>query len=174
VTEAVTADARYIAAIEALSDEQFAAAHIRIFGGRDFDGAGLLRLRLSEHAFHTWDVAVALDPTARLLPDAVELMIDEVPGMLGYLGKAQPQPWTVAVRTTAPERSLVLRNDGEAVALRPAADAEPTAADGTLVLRAEAFLRLTAGRLDGSNDEGVELNSSTVTFEDLQTTFPGF
>jgi hypothetical protein len=36
--------------------------------GADLDIAGLAGLRLGEHALHTWDIAVALDPAATLLP----------------------------------------------------------------------------------------------------------
>ena len=36
------------------------------------------RRRLNEHAFHTWDIAVALDPAAVLPADAADLVIDNL------------------------------------------------------------------------------------------------
>ena len=61
--------------LEGLDDEQLASFRLALFG-RDLDIAGLLRMRISEHAIHTWDIAVTLDPAAELAPESVELLID--------------------------------------------------------------------------------------------------
>ena len=42
----------------------------------DLDAAGLLRLRLAEHAIHSWDINVPFDRGSRVANDAVELLID--------------------------------------------------------------------------------------------------
>jgi hypothetical protein len=116
-------------------------------------------------------VAVTLDPSARVLPDAVELIIDVLPGRMGWIGKPQGRSWSIAVRTTAPDRSFTLTS-GDAVALEPG-DGDP-ATDGVLRLPAEAFLRLTYGRLDPTNADGAEVTGGSVTLDELRATFPGF
>ena len=75
----------------------------------DLDAVGLVRLRLGEHALHTWDVAVRLDPAATVSPDAVDLLIDNVPQFLApRLGKTPADPFAVRIRTTGPDRDYLL------------------------------------------------------------------
>jgi hypothetical protein len=70
--------------------------------------AGVLGLRLSEHAMHTWDIAVTLDPAARVAPDAVGLLVDRLPLPAGFLGKQAIAPVAVAVTTAGPRRAFTL------------------------------------------------------------------
>jgi uncharacterized protein (TIGR03083 family) len=170
VAEAVTANAALVEAYESASDETLAAARVTLFGSMTFDGYGLAGFRLPELAVHTWDIAVTLDPSARVLPDAVELIIDGLPGRMGWMGKPQGRHWAITVETTDPARTFTLTS-ADAVTLAPA---EGSAADGTLRLPAEAFLRLTFGRLDAANADGADLSGATVTLDDLRATFPGF
>ena len=59
------------------------------------------RLRVNEHVMHTWDIAVALDPAARLDPHGVELLIDQLLPLVRHT--AQPhEPLRIHVVTTAP------------------------------------------------------------------------
>ncbi|HEY7265889.1 MAG TPA: maleylpyruvate isomerase family mycothiol-dependent enzyme, partial [Trebonia sp.] len=76
--QSIAVNAALVARVEALSEAELASIRVAMFG-MTLDAAGLLRMRLNEHAVHTWDVAVALDPSARVAPDAVELLIDGVP-----------------------------------------------------------------------------------------------
>jgi uncharacterized protein (TIGR03083 family) len=170
VAEAVRANAALVEAYEAASDTELSAARVVLFGSLDLDGHGLAMFRLPELAVHTWDVAVTLDPSARVLPDAVELIIDMLPGRMGWMGKPQGRSWSVAVRTTEPARSFTLTS-GDAVSLEPGEGAAP---DGVLRLPAEAFLRLTYGRLDATNADGAEVAGGSVTLDELRATFPGF
>jgi dihydroorotase-like cyclic amidohydrolase len=123
-------------------------------------------MRLSEHALHSWDVAVTFDQAAKVAPDAVDLLVDRLPLMAGFMGKQAPAPVAVAVTTTAPDRAFTLDTGGVTLAPAGAADA-PTAA---LALPAEAFIRLVYGRLD--NEES--LTASGVTLSELRSVFPGF
>src|SRR5438270_6386924 len=82
--------------------------HLNLFG-MELDAAGLLRLRLAEHALHTWDIAVALDPTAQLAPDAVALLIDTLGFLAGRVGKPQGKEFRLHVHTSGPERELLLQ-----------------------------------------------------------------
>jgi len=146
----VEANEALVTRIESLTPEQRAAFQVAMFGPVPMDLAGFLSMRLSEHAVHTWDVAVALDTAPRL---AV------------FVGKQAPAPVTVAVTTTNPERAFTLDTGG--VSVLPAG-AETTTA--SLTLPAESFIRLLSGRLD---DES-ELTASGVTLAELKSVFPGF
>jgi uncharacterized protein (TIGR03083 family) len=182
VAQAVRADTALVEAYEGYSDEELSAARVLLFGMLDVDGPGLARFRLPELAIHTWDVAVALDPAARVLPDAVELIIDDLPGRMGWLGKPQGRSWSITVETTGPPRTFTLTS-GEAVTLAPGGTADGGTADGgtagggapdgVLRLPAEAFLRLTYGRLDDANLDGTDASDSRVTLAELRATFPG-
>jgi len=161
----VEANEALVTRIESLTPEQRAAFQVAMFGPVPMDLAGFLSMRLSEHAVHTWDVAVALDPASRVAPDAVELLVDTAPRLAGFVGKQAPAPVTVAVTTTNPERAFTLDTGG--VSVLPAG-AETTTA--SLTLPAESFIRLLSGRLD---DES-ELTASGVTLTELKSVFPGF
>jgi hypothetical protein len=118
---------------------------------------------------HTWDVAVALEPAARVAGDAVALLVDQLPEMVARVGKPSAQPATLLVSTTDPERRFTLATGG--VRLEPRTD---PATDGSLHLPAEALLRLVYGRLDPAHTPPLRLDSPTVTLDDLRSVFPGF
>jgi uncharacterized protein (TIGR03083 family) len=135
--------------------------------GMDLDLAGLLSLRAGEHAVHTWDVVVALDPTATVAPDAVELLL----GTLGRTaGRAKPDGTKrrIHVVTSSPERHFTLET-GDSVKL---ADFEPDDYEAELELPAEALLRLVYGRLDPAHTP--PLKTRGVDLDELRAVFPGF
>ncbi len=79
------------------------------FGMMTLDAVGLVRLRLGEHALHTWDVAVVARPRRHRVADAVELLIDNVPQFLApRLGKALDPAFKVRIKTTDPDRDYLL------------------------------------------------------------------
>lgn len=162
----VAANEALVARVEALTPGERSAFHVTMFGRMPMDLAGVLGMRLSEHAVHTWDVAVAFDPAAKVAPDAVALLVDRLPMMAGFMGKKSPSPVTVAVTTAGPDRALTLDTGGVTLAPAGADDA----ATASLALPAEAFLRLVYGRLD---DEA-EVTASGVTLPELKSVFPGF
>jgi uncharacterized protein (TIGR03083 family) len=155
-----------VARAESLTPEQRSAFQVLMFGRMPMDLAGVLGMRLSEHALHTWDIAVMLDPAAKVAPDAVDLLVDRLAMMVGFMGRQAPAPVAVAVTTTSPERAFTLDTGGVALAPAAAGDA-PTA---SLALPAEAFLRLIYGRLD----DATEVAASGVTLPELKSVFPGF
>src|SRR6202046_587884 len=83
-----------------------------MFGRMTMALAGLLGMRLSEHAVHAWDVEVALDPAARTAPDAVGLLAVRLPMMTGFMGKQQDTPAVVEVTTTDPAMTFTLDTGG--------------------------------------------------------------
>ena len=64
-------------------------------------------MRLSEHALHTWDVAVALDPHVVLPDDAVDLVVDRLDALVAWTRRTQPG-LKVRVETTGAERVFLL------------------------------------------------------------------
>jgi uncharacterized protein (TIGR03083 family) len=172
VTGAIRSNARLVEAYEAMSAEELAAAHLTLFGGMiELDGEGLALFRLPEHAVHTWDVAVVLDPSARVAQYAVDLLIDSLAGRTGWMAKPSGATWSVRIETTDPARTFVLAVTPESVTLENGGPEQP---DGVVRMTAEALLRLTFGRLDDSNTDGADVSAAKVTLADLRAVFPGF
>ena len=71
------------------------------------DFAGFTALRLNEHAVHTWDIEVALDPTATLLADATDFVIDRLQLIVGFTGKASGER-RLSIRTDGPRRDFTV------------------------------------------------------------------
>ena len=113
-------------------------------GAMTFDFAGFVGLRLNEHALHTWDIEVALDPGAAVAPGSAGLVVDNLQMMVRFTGKPTGTEHTVAVRTSEPRRDFVIVIGADAVLLEPA---EPVD-EPDLLIPAEAFIRLVYGRLD--------------------------
>jgi hypothetical protein len=127
--------------LESLDAGQRARLHLRV-AGMDLDAAGLAQLGLGEHAVHTWDVAVALDPSATVAPDAVGLLASTLGQRAAWVGKPDAKRRTVRVTTSGPERHFILET-GDAVTLAPSDDqTTPEPGPSELSLPAEAFLRL--------------------------------
>jgi uncharacterized protein (TIGR03083 family) len=166
-SDALRADQATLERFESLDADQRASLHLQLFG-RDLDVTGLAQMRLGEHAVHTWDVAVALDPAATIAPDAAGLLVDTLDQLAARTGKADGKKRRLRVSTSDPERQFVLET-GEAVAL--------TGADGEqglpeVRLPAEALVRLVYGRLDPAHTPPAE--ASDVDLDELRQIFPGF
>ena len=119
---------------------------------------------------HAWDIAVALDPTAVIAPDAVDLLIEGLPELAARVGKPAPEP--VTVRTSEPDRRFTLQTDG--VSLEPQAGTADGADDVWIELPAEALVRLVYGRLDGVHRGAEPVTAPTVSLDQLRSLFPGF
>jgi len=188
VEAALSSDGELVEDLEHLGDrlEDF---EFPLFGGAvRVDAIGLVWVRLSEHALHTWDVAVALDPRALVDHDAVTLLFERLAPAVARLSNPEladvARPFGVRVVTSDPDLRLDLEV-GDAVKMARAegpdgpdgADGPHGASDGAggsvLHLPAEAFLRLLYGRLDPAHTPGVDaLEQSTL--DTLRKVFPGF
>ena len=157
----------FVERISALDPAQRDALHLTMFGS-DLDFVGLMRMRLGEHAVHTWDIAVALDDAATVAPDAVTLLVDTLGQVVTRTGKPTDAPLLVGIHTTAPERHFLL-DINEAVGLT---EADNDADLPELVLPAEAFLRLVYGRLDPAHSPPTEASADALDL--LRGVFPGF
>lgn len=172
----LVADAQYVSMLDQLTDDELASISFPFFG-LTLDAVGLIRMRLGDHALHTWDVAVVLDPAAVVAPDAVELLVDMVSGFLApRMGKAPAEPFRARIRTTEPARDYLLATS-DAVSLadwpgEEAIDQEgPRVADVTMP--AEAWLRLAAGRLDADHTPA-SVVAKPADLDVLRAIFPGF
>jgi len=161
-------DGTLVERLESLDDQQLASMRVPMFG-MEINAARLASMRLSEHSVHSWDVAVALDPAAQLAPDAVDLLAETLSLLASRLGKPQGEQFRLRVRTTSPQRDLLLTVDSE-VRLTEAAGQQ---ADGELRISCEAFIRLMYGRLDPRHTpDGVEAEG--VSLDSVRAVFPGF
>ena len=165
--ECLDANDAFVARLEGLPDETLRRP-ITVFGMNVTIG-DLARMRLSEHAVHSWDIAVSFDPTAQVAADAVALLIDTLTQLVAYAGKPQGRVFDVHIHTSAPERDFLLAVH-DTVELNAFANQAVT---GTLDLPAEALLRLVYGRLDPAHTPPVALAAGDVTLDDLRPAFPG-
>ena len=174
VADGLASDARLVALIESLRDDRYADIVIQFFMG-PVDRYTYAAFRLGEHAVHTWDVAVIANPAAQVAPDAVDLLIDRVPGFLGpRLGKPQDPPLRVHFTVTSPDRDWTLTAATDSVTVTDGQgvdDGGPAASE--VRIPAEALLRLAYGRLDPAHTpDGVEADPAVL--DRLRAVFPGF
>lgn len=134
------------------------------------DLAAAARMRLSELALHSWDVRVTFDDHATLTPAATRGLLHGEPNLIGWTGKSDGARAVVHVTTTEPGSDFALRLDE-----RISVDFDvPDRPDGTLVLPAESWLRLVAGRLaPGHTPDGV-VAAGAADLDRLRRVFPGY
>ncbi len=166
VRDSVASNQAFVTRVEQLTAAERESFALAMFG-TDLDLTGLLGMRLGEHALHTWDVAVALDPAAEVAPDTVGLLVDALGQTAARAGKPADGMAPVAIDTTDPERQFLLAVDPE-VRLEP----RSTDADDALRLPAEALVRLVYGRLDEAHTPAGVAGDSRLPA--LRAVFPGF
>jgi uncharacterized protein (TIGR03083 family) len=166
------ADTALVEQFESFDDEQLEKFHISLFG-MELDAQRLVGMRLSELSLHTWDVAVALDKQAELLPDAVELLIDTFPERGPQAAKPSGTPLSALIETTEPKRSYLLSVDESATVEENPSPAASDTQTATLTIPSEALIRLVAGRLDPEHTPS-GLGYEAAILDELRTIFPGF
>lgn len=172
--DALAADEKQVRTLEQLSDDDLARVKFPFFG-MDLDSVGMIRLRLGEHALHTWDVAVSEDPAATVSPDAADLLIDNVAQFLApRLGKPQEEAFVARIRTTEPDRDYLL-TAAEAVSMTdwPGEGGTDAAGASEISMPAEALLRLSYGRLDPEHTPP-RVQADPADLDRLRKIFPGF
>ena len=103
--DALAADEATVERFESLGADERARLRLNAFG-MELDLAGVSRMRLGEHAIHTWDVAAALDPSATVAPDAVALLIDTIGPLAARTGKPDGKQRRLRVATTEPRAAF--------------------------------------------------------------------
>jgi uncharacterized protein (TIGR03083 family) len=170
VRDAIVADAQFLDRLDALSDAERAAWRMELFGAER--GLGdIARLRLGEHALHTWDVAVVLDGGVTVPADVAALLIDGLDDLVARSGKAAETAVRVHVSTDGPDRVFTLDAGPDGVRLSPA-ESEPADHDASVRLPAEAFTRLVYGRMDADHTPSVDAQG--IDLDTLRAMFPGF
>jgi uncharacterized protein (TIGR03083 family) len=161
--DSLAANEAHLQAIEAIDDETAAGLRISLFGGHfQLDRDGFARFRVVEHGIHTWDVAVALDPTATIAPAAVEVILGELPRFVEQFATADETRRLHVDRTDADEGWLLV--------VGPEPSLEPwsgQAADAAVRLTGEQLVRLVYDRLTDAD----QLDLEGVTLAELQAVF---
>ena len=165
VTDGLVADRALLARLLEMTPEERGRYTLNL-GPMTFDFEGAVRLRLGEHAVHTWDIEEALNRQATLLPEAVPFLIDNLDLLVRFTAKPTENAHTLHIRTTEPTRELALTQSADGVTLGPVAGVE----NFDLEMPAEAFVRLAYGRLDEAHTPaGVD----PTHLDELRRVFPG-
>ena len=168
--DCLPADDAHIKRLEGLTDAELAGISYD-FLGLKLDAAGLIRLRLSEHAMHTWDVAVTVDPEAVVAPAAVELLVPQLAFLAERTGQTDAGPLRVRLRGTHPEVDLLLDvSDKVTLVPWPAGGAET---DGEIATTTEGLLRLSYGRHDSGHTPPVQITGPADLLDRTRAVFPG-
>jgi uncharacterized protein (TIGR03083 family) len=168
--DAVPADDAYTSRLEGLTEAQLAGISFEFFGMK-LDAAGLVGMRLSEHAMHTWDVAAAIDPVAVVSPDAVALLWGRVSWLAERTGRPGEEPLRARLSATDSGEDFLL-DVTDKVTLVPW-PAGGGAAGGELRLPSEALLRLFYGRLDPGHTP-VGVSGDPALLDRVRAVFPGY
>jgi uncharacterized protein (TIGR03083 family) len=172
VADGLASDEKQVRTLEALTDEQLAAVDLDFFGVMRLDAAGMVRMRLSEHVMHTWDVAVMADPAATVQADAVGMLVDNVPQFLARRAKPLDEPLRVRITTTDPARDYLLTS-GESVTMTDWPGDADSGDVPHVQMPAEALLRLAYGRLDPDHTPS-SVSGDPEALDKLRAIFPGF
>lgn len=167
VDDSIATNEAFLSHVEGMTEEAARRFGLSMFGS-DLDLRALLALRLAEHAVHTWDVAVALDPAATLSPDAVDLLVDSLPERVERAGTPRTDVGPLVVETTRPDHRWRLVTH-PAVALTPVEG--EGAGDDPVRFTGEQLLLLVTGRLDAERAPADVVGARLAS---LQTVFQGF
>jgi uncharacterized protein (TIGR03083 family) len=174
VAESIRSNEALVTKLEQIPSSARESFALAMFGS-DLDLSGLAAMRLGEHAVHTWDIAVALDPSATVSAGAVDLLIDRLSDTAARAGRpiasaddgVEILATSTAIDTAGPERHYLLNISPE-VALVSA----DSPAAGAVSLPAEALIRLVYGRLDPDHTPAEVADDARL--DQLRTVFPGF
>ena len=170
--DSLAANEHLLARYDSLDDATGESLRIDLgFLPAPLDVAGAASFRLNEFALHSWDVRAFLDSSATIEASAVPLIAGVEAVMLGWICKPERlgRPATVRVELTDLDQSFVLVL-AESASIRQGHEET----DAVLRLPAEAWVRLTTGRLaPASTPDSVEVSGS-VTLDELRAIFPGF
>ncbi len=165
--DCLAADDAHIHRLEGLADAELERIRYEFFG-MDLDATGLVRMRLSEHALHTWDIAVALDPAAEVDPAAVSLLTSHIPVVARWAGGPAGEEFQVRLHGSTTDFLLAVAGS---VSLTPWP--EDGAGVAELGMPDEALLRLVYGRLDPAHTPAA-ITGDPADLDRVRAVFPGF
>jgi uncharacterized protein (TIGR03083 family) len=163
--DSLAADAEFLARIEAVTAAQrntftFSMGPISV-GFTQF-----VDLRLNEHAMHTWDIDVAVNPAATIPTRLAEPVVDNLELIARYTGKPTGEARTITVNTSDPARGFRIELTPDSVIFTPSGPMT----DGDVELSAESFARLVYGRLDVDH---LPAGNHAAALNTLSRVFPG-
>jgi uncharacterized protein (TIGR03083 family) len=164
--DALVADRDLLERIESISDEARSTFRFSM-GPVELPFDGFVGMRLNEHALHTWDVEVTMDPTATLPSESAACIVDNLELIARFTASPPGSVRTIAVRTDQPKRDFSVELSADAVTL----GAGDRSLQPDLELPAESFVRLVYGRLDPAHTPSTIRGSATL--EELRQVFPG-
>jgi uncharacterized protein (TIGR03083 family) len=167
VRDSIEVNDRFLKGLESLDDKALKDFHVQAVG-MEIDAVALCRLRLAEHAIHSWDIAVAFDPMATIIPEAVELIVDAGAEMAARVGKATEEHHVIHVQTHEPQRDLAFMTNG--VRIVPWSEQK---SDASLRISAEGLIRLIYGRSRETDLAHAEFTDGALSFDGLRAIFPG-
>jgi uncharacterized protein (TIGR03083 family) len=170
VRDAIVADAQFLDRLDALSESERDGWRMELFGAEQ-DLSDIARMRLGEHALHTWDVAVVRDGGVTVPAEAAALLVDGLDTLVARNGKPADSAVRVHVSTHGPDRVFTLESGPDGLRLTPA-ESDPAGHDASVRLPAEAFTRLVYGRMDADHTPSVDIQG--IDLETLRAMFPGF
>ena len=164
--EALVADAALREAYEAVPEAEQGSLTFSL-GPVSLGFDEMVGMRLNEHAFHTWDIAVTLDDATVVPEDVAAVVVDNLALMARFTGRPDGQERTIAVHTTDPERDIALRLSADGVEVATGESGQSP----DLVLPAEALSRLVYGRLDPEHTPA--FTGDAALLDTLRAVFPG-
>jgi uncharacterized protein (TIGR03083 family) len=166
VTDALIADQALIERILEMTPEERESFTFNM-GPMVFDFTAAIGLRLNEHVLHVWDIEEAFDKSATLQRDAVPFMVDNLELVIKFTSKTTGSGDVLRIRTTEPQRELVLTLGAEGVTLE---EGEKSDDPHHIEMPAESFVRLLYGRLDAAHTPAA---AESEHLENLRLVFPG-
>jgi uncharacterized protein (TIGR03083 family) len=167
VDDALAVDAAFAAELAAVSptdQERFTTS----FGPMTIGFDAAVRMRLSEHLLHEWDVRVTLDPSATLAADGADHVIGNLGPIVAFSGKPTAGPDTVVISTTDPDGVWAVTTGPDGVSF----DRVDTWDEVHVTMPTEALVRLIYGRLDPEHTpDSIEADAEVL--HRLRAMFPG-
>jgi uncharacterized protein (TIGR03083 family) len=164
-TDGLVADAALLDALNAVAPDErdrFAFS----MGPIDVDFDGFVGLRLNEHAVHTWDIDVAIDPAATIPGNIADRVVDNLTLIARFTAKPTGETHNVTVATSDGAHGLTVDLAPDAVSATPGSPAGPA----DLEVDAEALVRLVYGRLDADHTPA---GAGGRDLDILRQVFPG-
>jgi uncharacterized protein (TIGR03083 family) len=166
------AEERLVEALEALDDETLATKRVDLgFLPAPVDIGFLVVMRLTEQGLHRWDIEVSFDPVAGVTDYMVPFMLRQLPMFASFFAKPIGRSSRIDIETIEPSKHFLLElgDDGGRLSEGSSDEAQTRAR-----LPAEAFLRLTSGRLSPDHTPAAVTVEGDLSLEDLRRVFPGY
>jgi uncharacterized protein (TIGR03083 family) len=168
----LVSEARLTEALEAFDAEALRDTRIDLgFLPQPIDIGYLTSMRLSEVGLHRWDIDVAFNAAPQVPAYVVPFVLEVLPNFIGFFSKPIGKVSLVGVSTSQPDGNYALDIRAQDASL---AAGDAPGATTKASMPAEAFLRLTAGRLFAPYTPMSVNVSGELSLDDLRRVFPGY